>query len=164
MHGSKQSMENEMIDKLKTSAAVLALIAAPSFASADSLAVSLSATFGNQDVFIDATGGDANCDSGGTTGCVADGGDGGDVAGDVTSGGELDVANQTVTVAAPTAISVAAATGANAAASTAAVTVEGTADATFANAGGGNVAVSEQEGSFTNDTYTSQITFGSVPN
>ena len=152
-----------MIDKLKTSAAVLALIAAPSFASADSLAVSLSATFGNQDVFIDATGGDANCDPSVTT-CTATGGDGGDVAGDVTSGGELDVANQTVTVAAPTAISVAAATGANAAASTAAVTVEGTADATFANAGGGNVAVSEQEGSFTNDTYTSQITFGSVPN
>ena len=154
-----------MIDKLKTSAAVLALIAAPSFASADSLAVSLSATFGNQDVFIDAPGGDAECDAATEFGgCTAEGGDGGDVAGDVTSGGELNVANETVTVAAPTAISVAAATGANAAASTAAVTVEGTADATFANAGGGDVAVSEQEGSFTDDTYTSQITFGSVPN
>lgn len=141
-----------MTKTFKLSTAVLALIAAPAFVSADSLAVSMSATFGAQDVSI--VTGDINCDGsacGDTDVIVEDG---------VTSGSDLDVQNQTLTVASPTSVSVAAATGANAAASTAAVTAEGAADATFANSGGGDVASSEQTGSFVTDDYTSTIAFG----
>ena len=116
-----------MTEKLKLSVAALALISVPAFASAESLAVSLSATFDD----------DAN-----------------------TVDGELDLTNDTADVTNPTSLSLSVATGANAAASTAGVTVEGTADATFANSGGGQVAVSDQEGNFENDNYTSEISFG----
>ncbi|WP_143079928.1 hypothetical protein [Roseinatronobacter thiooxidans] len=120
----------------------------------------MSATFGAQDVSI-VTGdaGDGTCIGTGTDLVCSDGGSI-TVDGDVTSGADLNVQSQTLTVASPTSVSVAAATGANAAASTAGVTVEGAADATFANSGGGDVASSEQTGSFVSDSYTSNVSFG----
>jgi len=152
-----------MTKTFKLSAAALALIAAPAFVSADSLAVSMSATFGAQDVNI-TTGdaGDATCIGSGSDVTCAEGGSI-TIEGATTSSSELDVSNQTLTVASPTSVSVAAATGANAAASTAGVTVDGVADATFANSGAGDVATSEQTGSFETDNYTSTITFGADP-
>lgn len=150
-----------MTNSFKLAAATLALVATPALVSADSLAVSLSATFGDQSLDnIDLSGGDgATCPSGVTTCTAGDGGDAGSIDSDVTSGSELDVANETVTVSSPTSLSVAAATGDNAAASTAGGTVEGTADVTFANAGGGSVSSSEQVGSFTDDNYTATVSF-----
>ena len=148
-----------MTKTFKLSTAALALIAAPAFVSADSLAVSMSATFGAQNVSITAGDG-GNCD-GSAPDCT---GEGGSITGvdDAFSNADLNVQSQTLTVASPTSVSVAAATGANAAASTAGVTVEGAADATFANSGGGDVASSEQTGSFVSDSYTSNVSFGTT--
>ena len=149
-----------MTNNFKTAIAALALVATPALVSAESLAVSLSATFGDQSLDnIDLSGGNGGtCDGSGAS-CTGAGGNGGSIDSDVTSGSELDVEGETVTVSSPTSLSVAAATGTNAAASTAGSIVESTADLTFANAGGGDVATSEQVGSFTEVSYTATVSF-----
>lgn len=114
----------------KLTAASLALVITPAIASADSVAVSLSATF---------TGGS-------------------DSIADLDAGNDGMI--NTVDVAEVTSLSIAGATGANAAASTAGVTINDAGDTTFANAGGGSVSSSEQALSFQSDDYTATVSFG----
>lgn len=115
-----------MTNTIKTAVAALALVATPALVSAQSLAVSLSATFdGSASNFS----------------------------------GDLDVANETVSVVSPTSLSVAAATGTNAAASTAGATLTGLGGVTFANSGGGDVTSSEQALSVASEDYTATVSF-----
>jgi hypothetical protein len=139
-------VERFTMTKAKFSIAVLALTAMPVVASADNVAVSLSAVLTPLDLTNTVI--DTSCDSsseqGGTTG--------GCIAGDVSFDGLSTVS----------AISVAAAFGPNAAANTAAV-VGLNADRTFANAGAGPDLVTSGQLFDANPTatrYEAAVSFG----